>query len=68
MNHQRGKQSIVFSNRPYVVGAAAVGGVKEGMGPQRKWFDFLLEDDIFGEKTWEKAGLGREMKSSVWVM
>jgi len=64
MNHQRGKQSIVFSNRPYVVGAAAVGGVKEGMGPQRKWFDFLLEDDIFGEKTWEKAE-GKMLKKAI---
>ncbi len=64
MNHQRGKQSIVFSNRPYVVGAAAVGGVKEGLGPQRKWFDFLLEDDIFGEKTWEKAE-GKMLKKAI---
>ncbi|MBQ8590072.1 MAG: stage V sporulation protein AD [Firmicutes bacterium] len=64
MNHQRGKQSIVFSNRPYVVGAAAVVGVKEGQGPQRKWFDFILEDDIFGEKTWEKAE-GKMLKKAI---
>ena len=64
MNHQRGKQSIVFSNPPYIVGAAAVGGVKEGKGPQRKWFDFLLEDDIFGEKTWEKAE-GKMLKKAI---
>ena len=64
MNHQRGKQSIVFSNQPYIVGAAAVAGVKEGQGPQRKWFDFLLEDDIFGEKTWEKAE-GKMLKKAI---
>ena len=64
MKHQRGKQSIVFSNRPTILGAAAVVGVKEGQGPQRKWFDFILEDDIFGESTWEKAE-GKMLKKAM---
>lgn len=64
MNNQRGKHSIVFSNRPNIVGAAAVGGVKESQGPQKKWFDFTLEDDIFGEKTWEKAE-GKMVKKAI---
>ena len=64
MKHQRGKQSIVFSNRPTILGAAAVAGVKEGQGPQRKWFDFILEDDIFGESTWEKAE-GKMLKKAM---
>lgn len=64
MNNQRGKQSIVFSNRPNILGAAAVGGVKEGQGPQKQWFDFTLKDDIFGEKTWEKAE-GKMIKKAI---
>ena len=50
-----GKQTVKFAQGPYVIGAAAVGGQKEGEGPLKSWFDVILDDDTFGEKTWEKA-------------
>lgn len=50
-----GRQTVKFEKRPYIIGSAAVGGVKEGKGPLHSWFDLILEDDMFGEKTWEKA-------------
>ena len=50
-----GKQTVKFEKCPYIIGAAAVGGKKEGEGPLKSWFDMILEDDMFGEKTWEKA-------------
>lgn len=50
-----GKQTVKFEKCPYVIGSAAVGGEKEGAGPMRDWFDSILEDDMNGEKTWEKA-------------
>lgn len=50
-----GKQTVKFDTHPYIIGEAAVGGKKEGEGPLRTWFDRLLDDDMFGEKTWEKA-------------
>ena len=50
-----GKQTVKFAQGPYIIGAAAVGGQKEGEGPLRSWFDVILDDDTFGEKTWEKA-------------
>ena len=50
-----GKQTVKFEKGPYIIGAAAVGGKKEGQGPLCNCFDFLLEDDMYGEKTWEKA-------------
>lgn len=50
-----GKQTVKFEKCPYVIGAAAIGGEKEGAGPMGDWFDSILEDDMNGEKTWEKA-------------
>lgn len=50
-----GKQTLVFSNKPIIASASSVVGVKEGEGPLGKWFDMALQDDTFGEKTWEKS-------------
>lgn len=50
-----GKQTVRFDRCPYVIGSAAAGGKKESEGPLKSWFDLLLDDDMFGEKTWEKA-------------
>lgn len=51
----RKRQTIFFENKPYISSAYSIGGKKEGDGPLRKWFDMCLNDDTFGEKTWEKA-------------
>ena len=50
-----GKQSVKFQLCPYIIGSASVVGKKEGQGPMARWFDHCLDDDIYGEKTWEKA-------------
>lgn len=50
-----GKQTLAFSNRPNIISGGSVVGVKEGQGPLGKWFDMVLEEDTFGEKTWEKS-------------
>lgn len=50
-----GKQTLVFNNRPKIISACSIVGVKEGQGPMSTWFDRILEDDTFGEKTWEKS-------------
>ena len=55
MKNKMGKQTILFSNKPRIIGAYSVVGEKEGKGPMAKWFDMVLEEDSFGEKTWEKA-------------
>lgn len=55
IKNKRGKQTILFSNKPVILSAYSVGGVKEGQGPMAQWFDLILEDDTFGEKTWEKS-------------
>lgn len=50
-----GAQTYKFNDGPYIIGSSAVVGKKEGAGPLAKWFDKILEDDMYGEKTWEKA-------------
>lgn len=52
---KKGKQTVVFENPPIITGYASVVGKKEGEGPLKDFFDYISEDDKFGEKTWEKA-------------
>ena len=54
-NKRIGAQTVVFERRPYIIGRGNIGGKKEGEGPLAACFDQILEDDMFGEKTWEKA-------------
>ena len=55
MPERCGEYTITLSNRPTIIGYAAVAGKKEGQGPLGKEFDAVFEDTHLGEKTWEKA-------------
>ena len=50
-----GKQTIKLNNPPTILETASIVGPKEADGPLAKYFDTLLEDEFWGEKTWEKA-------------
>ncbi|MBQ9832133.1 MAG: stage V sporulation protein AD [Clostridia bacterium] len=50
-----GRQTVVFENPPKIISGAAIVGDLEGQGPIGKFFDVILTDDTWGEKTWEKA-------------
>ena len=50
-----GKQTISFDNPPTIVQTASIVGPKEADGPMAKYFDKCLEDEFWGEKSWEKA-------------
>jgi len=50
-----GAQTIKFSSPPSIISTAAIVGPKEGEGPLKDYFDLILQDDYFGEKSWEKA-------------
>lgn len=50
-----GKQTVKFEHLPVIAEAAATVGKKEGEGPLAEDFDVILEDDYYGEKSWEKA-------------
>ena len=50
-----GKQTIKFDNPPTILQTACIVGPKESEGPLAKYFDQRLDDELWGEKTWEKA-------------
>ena len=50
-----GKQTIKFNTPPSIISTACIVGPKEAEGPLAKYFDQCLEDEFWGEKTWEKA-------------
>lgn len=50
-----GKQTLKFDTPITIVETASIVGPKEAEGPMAKYFDQCLEDEFWGEKTWEKA-------------
>lgn len=54
-NKRRGKQTVALDHPPSIAGYASIVGKKEGEGPLASTFDFISQDDAFGEQSWEKA-------------
>lgn len=50
-----GKQTLKFDNPPTILETACIAGPKESNGPLAKYFDKCIENEMYGEKTWEKA-------------
>lgn len=50
-----GKQTIKFNTPPSILNTACIVGPKESEGPLAKYFDQCLDDEFWGEETWEKA-------------
>lgn len=50
-----GKQTVQLQNPTSIISAYSSVGIKEGQGPLAKYFDKIYDDDMMGEKTWEKA-------------
>ena len=67
---QKGKQSLCFTEAPFIISTANIVGKKEGEGPLAGHFDVIGEDDKFGQNTWEEAestlqkGAGRDHRSA----
>lgn len=55
MSNRIGGQTIKLENPPCILSRATIVGKKEGEGPLGEFFDVVLKDDYFGEKSWEKA-------------
>ena len=51
----KNNQTIIFKNRPHIISSYAIVGPKEGLGSLKNYFDYIMKDDLFGEKTYEKA-------------
>lgn len=50
-----GKQTVMLQNPPSIISTASIVGPKEGKGPLRLFFDNIIDDEMWGEKSWEKA-------------
>lgn len=50
-----GKQTVKLQNPPSIVSTGSIVGPKEGEGPLRLYFDAIIDDEMWGEKSWEKA-------------
>lgn len=50
-----GEQTLKFETCPNIISYGAVVGKKEGEGPLGSWFDYIAEDAMWGEDTWEKS-------------
>ena len=50
-----GNQSFILKNRINIAATACIGGPKEKEGPLHQYFDQCLDDEFWGEKSWESA-------------
>ena len=50
-----GQRTVKLKNNPTIISASCVVGPKEGKGPLKDYFNLILEDDLYGEKSWELA-------------
>lgn len=55
MKKKLGQQSVRFAQPPVITAGASIAGVTEGEGPLARTFDWILDDLLFGEQSWEKA-------------
>ncbi len=50
-----GENTIKFTLPPKIASGYAIVGPKEGLSPLSSYFDYILKNDAFNEKTYEKA-------------
>lgn len=51
----KGKSTVFFADPPRIISGGTIVGDVEAKGPLGSYFDIALEDDTWGEGTWEKA-------------
>ncbi len=52
---RHGERTVLFDDPPRVLSSASIVGDMEGEGPLAAAYDLILEDDTWGESSWEKA-------------
>lgn len=55
MSRRIGSRTVALSNRPGILAWASVAGQKEHDGPYGNRFDFIIPDELNGEKSFEAA-------------
>ena len=52
---EKNGRTVKFDKHIGIINSASVVGKKEGEGPMSKYFDMIVNDEYFGEKTFEQA-------------
>lgn len=55
MTQQVGKQSLAFTEAPFILESGSIAGTKEGQGPIGHEIDIIGDEDHFEEQKWEQA-------------
>ena len=55
MENKGKTQTVLFKKSPHIIGSYSIVGPKEGEGSFAGYFDYVMNDDFFGEETYEKA-------------
>ncbi|MEN6313566.1 MAG: stage V sporulation protein AD [Clostridiaceae bacterium] len=50
-----GRQTVKLQKPPSIIATASIVGPKEGKGPLATYFDQVIDDELWGEKSWEMA-------------
>lgn len=50
-----GNRTVKLLNPPSIIGNYTIVGPKEGDGPLKNYYDQILDDDLWGQESWEKA-------------
>ena len=50
-----GKKTVALPSQPHIIQTSSIVGKKEGEGPLAQYFDFILDDEYWGEKSFEKT-------------
>lgn len=65
---RRGKQTLVFRQKPYIIDTASVVGKKESEGPLGMYFDKVDVTNLFDKKTWEEAEAEMQRQACVLTL
>ncbi|MBW9152705.1 stage V sporulation protein AD [Clostridium estertheticum] len=55
MGRRIGLQTVEIESKPRIIGTYNIVGPKEGQGPLKEYFDEIIEDDLNGTESFEKA-------------
>ena len=55
MGRRIGLQTVEIESKPRIIGTYNIVGPKEGQGPLKEYFDKIIEDDLNGTESFEKA-------------
>ncbi|MDP4143956.1 MAG: stage V sporulation protein AD [Bacillota bacterium] len=55
MGKRVGTQTVTIESKPKIISTTSIVGPKEGEGPLKDYFDIVLQDDLNGKESFEKA-------------